>query len=124
MSYTFLSALLGLFAASVIFYLVRKNQLYVRYAFWWLLVAAGAAGIGIFPQITDVIAQYFSIGYPPVIALAAAIIFLILKILLMDLERSRQEIRLRRMVQRVALLESVMEERGISVMKGSSSREK
>ena len=49
-------------------------------------------------------------AYPPVIALTLGLVILVIKILVMDLERSRNAIKLNRLVQRIALLESDIRE--------------
>lgn len=115
MTYSIFSGLLGLAGAAAILILIRRNVLYVRYAAWWFCVACGAAVLGVFPRITDIVAKYFGIGYPPVIVLVGALVLLLIKVLNMDIERSRQEVRVRRLTQRVALLQAVVEERGILV---------
>jgi hypothetical protein len=66
--------------------------------------------LGFFPAIFDRIAGYLGIAYPPVLALALGLIVLVIKILVMDLERSRNAIKLNRLVQRIALLESELRE--------------
>lgn len=86
--------------------LIRKDHLHVRYGLWWMAAAGAFALLGLFPSIVDYIAHYLGIAYPPVLALILGLVALVLKILVMDIERSRNAIRMQRMVQRIALLES------------------
>ena len=60
-----------------------------------------------FPRASiDTVAKEFGIGYPPVLGLTLGIALLVIKVLFMDIERSRIEIRNQRLVQRVAMLEA------------------
>jgi hypothetical protein len=92
--------------AAVILYLVRRDHLHARYAMWWIPTAFGVALLGIFPQIVDWIGPKLGIHYPPVLPLILALVLVMVKILLMDIERSRNEVKLYRLIQRVAMLEA------------------
>jgi hypothetical protein len=97
---------IGLLVAGLIILLMRKDRLHVTHGMGWILVAAGFALLGFAPGIIDQVAIYFGVSYPPVLALTLCIAVLVIKILLMDIERSRIEIRNQRLVQRVAMLEA------------------
>lgn len=97
--------------AGVILYLVRRNHLYGTYAVWWLVLAVGVLVSGLFPRLLDRIGGWLGVNYPPILFVALSIGALLLKVLSMDLERSRQELRLRRLTQRLALLEAELAER-------------
>ena len=49
-------------------------------------------------------------AYPPVLALMLGFSMLVIKILIMDIERSGNVIKLQRLVQRIALLETEIKE--------------
>jgi hypothetical protein len=100
-----LTGALGIAIAVLIIFLVRRDRLHVHHGMGWILVAAGFALLGFAPGIVDRIALFFGIGYPPVLALSVAIALLVVKILLMDIERSRVAMRNQRLIQRVAMLE-------------------
>ena len=106
MTYQITSALLGLGIAFGILFLVRRDHLHGPYAVWWLGAAAVAVLLGLFPQITDWLAIRTGVGYPPILVLVLGFGLLLIKILTMDLERSRQERQIRRLAQRLALLEA------------------
>lgn len=112
MSHTnWISATIGLLTAGLIFYLVRRDHLHTRYALWWVPVALVMAVLGVFPQIVDWIGRMMSINYPPVIPLLLGLVAMVVKILVMDIERSRNEVKLARLVQRVAMLEKRIEDK-------------
>lgn len=111
MSYTnWISATIGLLTAGLIFYLVRRDHLHTRYALWWVPVALVMAILGVFPQLVDWIGRGMGISYPPVIPLLLGLVAMVVKILVMDIERSRNEVKLTRLVQRVAMLEKRLED--------------
>lgn len=101
-----LTGAIGLAVAALIFWLVRKDRLHVNHGLGWIIAAIGFALLGFAPGIVDVIAAYLGVAYPPVLALTLSVVVLVIKMLLMDIERSRLEIKNQRLIQRVAMLES------------------
>jgi len=97
---------IGLLVACVIILLMRKDRLHVNYGIGWVIVATAFALLGFAPSIIDQIAIYFGVSYPPVLALTLGVAVLVIKILLMDIERSRVELRNQRLIQRMAILEA------------------
>jgi hypothetical protein len=97
---------IGLLVAVVIILLMRKDNLHARLGLGWIIVALGFALLGFSPRVVDEAAQYFGVAYPPVLALTIGTALLVIKILLMDIDRSRIEVRNQRLVQRVAMLEA------------------
>jgi hypothetical protein len=97
---------IGLAVAAFIIFLIRKDHLHVRHGLTWLVVALCFAVLGIFPGIIDSLASMMGVSYPPILGITVAIALLVVKILLMDLERSKIEIRYQRLIQRVAMLET------------------
>jgi len=105
-----ITGLIGLFTAVTIVILIRKDHLKVRYGLWWMTAAIMFALLGLFPTLFDNIAKYLGIAYPPMLALTIGVVVLVIKILIMDIERSRSAIMLQRLTQRIALLESDLRE--------------
>jgi hypothetical protein len=105
LSYRLTSAVIGVALAVIILWLVRRDRLHGPYAVWWVGAAGAVALFGSFPQVFDLLAPGLGISYPPVLALLLALALLLIKILTMDLERSRQERQIRRLTQRMAMLE-------------------
>lgn len=100
------TGIIGLLVAIVIIVLMRKDSLHAQHGLGWIIVALGFALLGFSPEIVDSVAKYLGIAYPPVLALTLGIAILVVKILLMDIDRSRIEVRNQRLVQRVAMLEA------------------
>ena len=97
---------IGLSVAGLIVWLIRKDRLHVNHGFGWMVAAAGFALLGFAPGIIDRVAGWFDIAYPPVLGLTLAIVVLVIKMLVMDIERSKLEMRNQRLTQRVAMLEA------------------
>ncbi|MEZ5583161.1 MAG: DUF2304 domain-containing protein [Candidatus Competibacteraceae bacterium] len=105
-TYQSTSTLIGLAIAISILLLVRRDHMRGTYAVWWLCVATIALLLGLFPKVFDKWAASLGVGYPPVLALVLGLGLILIKMLTMDLERSRQERKIRRLAQRLAMLEA------------------
>lgn len=108
--YQWTSALVGISIAGAILFLVRRDRLHGPYVAWWLIVAGTVVVAGVFPELFDKVAPFFGVAYPPTLAIVLGMGLLLVKMLTMDLERSRQERKLRRLAQRLAILEARLEE--------------
>lgn len=104
-SYRITSVVLGGIIAAVIVLLIRKDFLHTRYAVMWLGFAAGAAFFGIFPQVNDWIALALGVKYPPILFVIVAVAVVLIKMLTMDIERSKSEIQIRALNERMAIFE-------------------
>lgn len=117
-NYTTTTATLGIVTVFSILYLIRKHSLYVRYTFWWITICMAILIFSIFPQLSGRIVGFLGISYPPTFFFFGAILMLFVKNLFMDIDRSKQEVRIRRLIQRLAMLEAELEkDRSISIGK-------
>jgi len=105
-TYQITSMAIGVSLAVTILFLVRRDHLHGPYALWWIGVAVTVAFLSLFPRLFDVVAIKLGISYPPILAVIMGFSMLLVKLLTMDLERSRQERLIRRLAQRLALLEA------------------
>ena len=104
-SYRLTSMLIGIVIAIVIFRLVRKSLLHTMHSVLWLLLSFLIVVFGTFPTLNDWIAKKLGVNYPPVLILTAGMGFILIKILTMDIDRSRQEQRIRILTEKLAILE-------------------
>lgn len=95
-----------------ILYLVRRDHIYIRQGLFWIVVAALSLGLGTWPRAIDLIGEELGIAYPPTLLLLVAIIVLMIKGLLGDIGLTKLRRDVRRLNQRIALLEG--ESRGRS----------
>ena len=106
MTYQLTSLVIGIALATAILILVRRAHLHGPHALWWLALAAGIIVLGIWPRLIDLIAPYLGVSYPPIVAVLLGLGLMLVKMMSMDLQRSRQEQRIRRLAQRLAMLEA------------------
>lgn len=104
-NYHWTSAGLGLLGAATILYLIRRDHLQPRYALWWILVAGGVALFGMAPKLIDIIGRALGVSYPPILLIIIGLVSILIKMLKMDIDRSQREAKLRRLTQRLAILE-------------------
>jgi len=104
------SAAIGIALASVILYLVRRDHLHGSYALWWLVIATATLIVGVFPHLVDRLGELVGIAYPPILAIILGMGLILIRMLIMDVDRSRQERTLRRLTQRLAILDQELGE--------------
>ena len=100
------TTLLGVGLAVVILYLVRRDHLYLMHGLFWVVVAVLAAVLGAWPGLIDSLAKVAGISYPPALLLLLAVVLLLIKALHADMVNTRIERDVRRLNQRLALLEA------------------
>lgn len=99
------SAAISILLAGAILYLVRRDHMHGSYALWWLAIAAAILLLGVFPPVIDWLGQVTGISYPPVLPIIVGIGMILIRMLRTDIERSRQERQLRRLAQKLAIME-------------------
>lgn len=110
LSYQWTTAIIGLIIALVILFLIRRDILHVKRSLWWIGIAVVIVIMGFFPLPIAQLGILLGVNYPPVLILTVGMGFILIKILSMDLERSRQERILRRLTQKIAMLENYRKE--------------
>ncbi|MBL8299085.1 MAG: DUF2304 domain-containing protein [Rhodanobacteraceae bacterium] len=118
------AALLGLALAGSILYLVRRDHLHGPYALWWLIVAAATLVLGFVPRTIDWLAHLSGIAYPPVLPIIIGLSLILLRLLQLDIERSRQERQIRRLNQKLAILEEELNLLRRAALAQSSARKR
>ncbi len=103
------TTLLGIGLAALILYLVRRDHLYLMHGLFWVMVATAAAVLGAWPGLIDRLAAWAGFGYPPALLLLLACVVLVLKALHADMVNTRVERDVRRLNQRLAMLEVEIE---------------
>lgn len=101
---------IGVLLAGAILYLVRRDHLHGSYALWWLAVAVVILLLGVFPPVIDWLGSVTGIYYPPVLPIIVGIGMILIRMLKMDIDRSQQERQLRRLTQKLAILEQEITE--------------
>jgi hypothetical protein len=105
-SYHLTVLVMGLGLAVAILHLVRRDHLYIRQGVFWIAIALVSLLFGVWPYLIDSLGEALGIAYPPTLLLLGAIIVLIVKALLGDMALTQVRRDMRRLNQRIALLES------------------
>jgi hypothetical protein len=106
------SAILGIALAGAILFLVRRDHLHGPYAVWWFGVAAATLVLGVFPNTVVWLGRATGIVYAPVLPIIVGLSLVLIRLLKLDVDRSKQERRIRRLTQKLAILEQEIERLG------------
>ena len=99
------TSLLGLSLAVLIVHLLRRDHIYILHALFWITIAALAALLGLWPGSIDRVAGWIGISYPPAALLLGAVVVLFVKSLYADITHTQLERQVRRLNQRIALMD-------------------
>ena len=105
-SYYVTVLVIGVGLAAMILYLVRRDHIYIRQGVFWIAIALISTLFGVYPSFIDVLGGALGVAYPPTLLFLVAIIVLIMKALLGDIALTKVRRDLRRLNQRIALLET------------------
>ena len=106
MSLQITTGLLGLGLAVAILLLLRRDHIYIMHGVFWITVAVLAALFGVWPGLIDRMAGWVGISYPPAALLLGAVLVLFVKALYADITQTQLERQLRRLNQRIALMDT------------------
>lgn len=106
------AAVLGIGLTAAILFLVRRDHMHGPYALWWFAVAAATFVLGVFPQVVVWLGDLTGIFYAPVLPIIVGLSLVLIRLLKLDVDRSRQERRVRRLTQKLAILEQEIERLG------------
>jgi hypothetical protein len=108
-NYQIFTAIVASFFFIVVISLIRKDSILIGAALRWLIISACIVILGFYPSIIDYIAKGLGVAYGPVIPLILCCLFLLLKMLLADIQRARLELKISRMAQKMAIIEAKLE---------------
>lgn len=101
---------MGMGLAALILYLIRRDHLYLMHGLLWVIVAVAAVVLGVWPGMINRLAALLGISYPPAMLLLLASIVLLIKALHADMVNTRIERDVRRLNQRLAMVEADAED--------------
>lgn len=110
------TSLLGLGLALLILHLLRRDHIYILQGLFWIVIAALAALLGLWPGLIDRIAGLLGISFPPAALLLGAVVVLFVKSLYTDITNTRLERQLRRLNQRIALMDAQRPQSGVDTI--------
>lgn len=103
------SAILGIGIAGAILFLVRRDHLHGPFAVWWFAVAAATFVLGVFPDLVVWLGHATGIVYAPVLPIIIGLSLVLIRLLKLDIDRSKQERQIRRLTQKLAILEQELD---------------
>jgi hypothetical protein len=106
MSYAVFAASVGIVLAAFILLLLRRDQLYLRDATFWLGTAVVSIVFAFSPSVVDWLGGMAGVAYPPALILAVVCVVLTVKALLADISHTQLRREVRRLNQRVALIDA------------------
>ncbi len=101
-----ISSFIALVIGVSIFWMVRRDHLITRDGLKWIIIALCILLFGFYPQLNDYIGLKLGIGYPPIIPVLIGMGGILLKLLIADIERAKMQVTIKRLVQRLAMLEA------------------
>ena len=117
------TSLLGLGLAVFIVHLLRRDHIYILHALFWIFIAALAALLGLWPGFIDRVAGWIGITYPPAALLLGAVVVLFVKSLYADITHTQLERQVRRLNQRIALIDAQEPPNTVSKTKPEGSQD-
>lgn len=111
-SYKITTGILGAVIFIMILLLVRKGKLQEKYALTWFAIGIVVVLLGIFPVILDKIAKFSGVSYAPALLFVIAVALLLIQNLYLFIYASQNEIRIKELLQEVAVLNKLVAELG------------
>jgi hypothetical protein len=119
-----IAALIGAVLSITIVFLTRRDHISPLVAARWFVLAILVLFVSFFPGLVDLFGKTLGIGYPPIIPIIIALGGAMIKILLMDIERQKMQVKLDRVVQRLAMLEGTLSENKVVLANFHQSEKK
>ena len=108
-TYQTTSGILSIIIVVLILWLIRSDNLHPKIASGWILLACTIGIIGLFPEISNWIANKLGVHYAPTIVLVIGMIVIFLKLLQLDIARSQVDKKVAILTQRLVVLEKRFE---------------
>lgn len=99
------SAVLGIGLAAIILFLLRRDHIYLRDALFWIGVALASIAFGLWPWLVDVLGGFAGVAYPPTLLMIVGGCVLAVRALFSDIAMTALRRDLRRLNQRIAMME-------------------
>ena len=109
-SYKITTGILGAAIFLIILLLVRRGKLQEKYALTWFAIGMVVVVLGIFPVILDKIAKFTGVSYAPALLFVIAVGVLLIQNLYLFIFASQNEVRIKELLQEVAVLNKLVAE--------------
>ena len=122
-SYKITTGILGAAIFLVILFLVRRGKLQEKYALTWFAIGIVVVVLGVFPVILDRIAKFTGVSYSPALLFVIAVGVLLIQNLYLFIFASQNEVRIKELLQEIAVLNKLVAELREGTMSDSKSGE-
>jgi hypothetical protein len=109
-SYKITTGILGAVIFLIILLLVRRGKLQEKYALTWFAIGIVVVVLGVFPVILDKIAIVTGVSYAPALLFVMAVGVLLIQNLYLFIFASQNEVRIKELLQEVAVLNKLVSE--------------
>ena len=109
-SYKITTGILGAVIFLIILLLVRRGKLQEKYALTWFAIGIVVVVLGVFPVILDKIAKLTGVSYAPALLFVIAVGVLLIQNLYLFIFASQNEVRIKELLQEVAVLNKLVAE--------------
>ena len=109
-SYKITTSILGAVIFLIILSLVRRGKLQEKYALTWFAIGIVVVILGVFPVILDRIAKFTGVSYAPALLFVMAVGLLLIQNLYLFIFASQNEVRIKELIQEVAVLNKLVDE--------------
>jgi len=109
-SYKITTGILGAVIFLIILLLVRRGKLQEKYALTWFAIGIVVVVLGVFPVILDKIAKFTGVSYAPALLFVIAVGVLLIQNLYLYIFASQNEVRIKELLQEVAVLNKLVAE--------------
>ncbi len=109
-SYKITTGVIGAVIFLIILLLVRRGKLQEKYSLTWFAIGITVAVLGIFPVILDKTAKFTGVSYAPALLFVIAVGVLLIQSLYLFIFASQNEVRIKKLLQDVAVLNKLVEE--------------
>jgi len=109
-SYKITTGILGAVIFLIILSLVRRGKLQEKYALTWFAIGIVVVVLGVFPVILDKIAKFTGVSYAPALLFVIAVGLLLIQNLYLFIFASQNEVRIKELLQEVAVLNKLVDE--------------
>lgn len=99
-----ISIVLAILFILIVIDLVKKNRLIEKYSILWMIFSAIVLIFAIIPEFTIELADFLGIMYAPALLFLAGILFLLFYVLYLTKVISKQEARIVKLTQEIAIL--------------------
>ena len=124
-SYKITTGILGAVIFLIILLLVRRGKLQEKYALTWFAIGIVVVVLGVFPVILDKIAKFTGVSYAPALLFVIAVGVLLIQNLYLFIFASQNEVRIKELLQEVAVLNKLVAElREEMTLRAKSTEEK